>query len=51
MEQRTTSHPDPDVARLAALPTSVVGDELDPLGRRSQAMEHAVRPLVDRRRP
>ncbi|HEY7536879.1 MAG TPA: RraA family protein [Gaiellaceae bacterium] len=36
---------DPDVARLAALPVAVLGDVLDRLGRRSQAMEHAVRPL------
>jgi len=34
-----------EVDRLAALPVSVLGDVLDRLGRRSQTMEHAVRPL------
>jgi regulator of RNase E activity RraA len=40
-----TSLPDPDVARAKALPVSVLADVLDRLGRRSQAMEHSVRPL------
>ena len=42
-----TSSQDPDVARLAALPVSVVADVLDRLGRRSQAMEHGIRALQD----
>jgi regulator of RNase E activity RraA len=41
-----TSLPDPDVARLAALPVSVLADVLDRLGRRSQTMTHDVRPLA-----
>jgi 4-hydroxy-4-methyl-2-oxoglutarate aldolase len=41
----TDSQRDPEVARLAALPVSVVADVLDRLGRRSQAMEHGVRPI------
>jgi 4-hydroxy-4-methyl-2-oxoglutarate aldolase len=45
MSDLTPSQPDPDVARLSALPVSVVGDVLDRLGRRSQTMEHAVRPI------
>ena len=40
----TDSQRDPEVARLAALPVSVV-DVLDRLGRRSQAREHGVRPI------
>ena len=36
---------DPEVDRLAALPVSVLADVLDRLGRRAQAMAHAVRPL------
>jgi 4-hydroxy-4-methyl-2-oxoglutarate aldolase len=40
-----TRSQDPDVARLAALPVSVVADVLDRLGRRSQAMAHGIRPL------
>src|SRR4051812_14007082 len=36
---------DPELDRLAALPVSVLADVLDPLGRRSQAMAHAIRPL------
>jgi regulator of RNase E activity RraA len=46
MNDPTTSQPDPEVARLAALPVSVLADALDRLGRRSQAMDHAVRPLA-----
>jgi regulator of RNase E activity RraA len=42
-----SSPADPEVARLAALPTPVVADVLDRLGRRSQAMAHTVRPLPD----
>ena len=38
-------NPDPEVDRLAALPVSVLADVLDRLDRRSQTMEHAVRPL------
>jgi regulator of RNase E activity RraA len=45
MSDQTQSHPDPDVARLAALPVSVLADVLDRLGRRAQAMEHTVRPI------
>ena len=45
MSDLTPSQSDPDVARLAALPVSVVADVLDRLGRRSQAMEHTVRPI------
>ena len=41
-----TNHPDADIARLAALPVSVVADVLDRLGRRTQAMGHTVRPLA-----
>jgi regulator of RNase E activity RraA len=40
-----TRSQDPEVARLAALPVSVVADVLDRLGRRSQAMDHGIRPL------
>jgi regulator of RNase E activity RraA len=36
---------DAEVDRLAALPVSALADVLDRLGRRSQTMEHAVRPL------
>ncbi len=46
MSHLTPSQSDPDVDRLAALPVSVVADVLDRLGRRSQAMEHPVRPIV-----
>jgi 4-hydroxy-4-methyl-2-oxoglutarate aldolase len=46
MSRTTPSRPDPEIARLAALPVSVVADVLDRLGRRSQAMEHAIRPLA-----
>jgi regulator of RNase E activity RraA len=42
-----TRSQDPEVARLAALPVSVVADVLDRLGRRSQAMEQGIRPLQD----
>lgn len=38
-------NPDPEVDRLAALPVSALADVLDRLDRRSQTMEHAVRPL------
>jgi len=41
----THSEPDAEVARLAALPVSVLADALDRLGCRSQAMEHRIRPL------
>lgn len=41
----THSHPDPDVARLAALPVAVLADVVDRLGHRSQAMDHTVRPI------
>ena len=41
----TDSQPDREVARLAALPVSVVADVLDRLGHRSQAMEHGIRPI------
>ena len=41
----TTGQADSRVDRLAALPVSVLADVLDRLGRRSCAMEHAVRPL------
>ena len=41
----TDSQPDPEVARLAALPVSAVTDVLDRLGHRSQAMEHVIRPI------
>ena len=41
----TSSAADSEVARLAALPVSALADVLDRLGRRSQAMEHGVRPL------
>jgi regulator of RNase E activity RraA len=40
-----TSLPDTDVARVAALPVSVLADVLDRLGRRTQAMTHGIRPL------
>ncbi len=40
-----SEHPDPHVARLAALPVSVVADVLDRLGHQAQTMEHTVRPL------
>jgi 4-hydroxy-4-methyl-2-oxoglutarate aldolase len=43
----TPTHPDPEVERLAALPVSVLGDALDRLGYRSQAMAHVVRSLAD----
>src|SRR5215210_702834 len=42
----TPSHPDPDVARLAALPVSVVADVLDRLDPRMQARVHTIRPLA-----
>ena len=43
--RRGAHPPDPEVDRLAALPVSALADVLDRLGRRSQTMEHAVRPL------
>jgi regulator of RNase E activity RraA len=46
MSRTTPSQPDSEIARLAELPVSVLADVLDRLGRRSQAMEHAVRPLA-----
>lgn len=45
MDDVTRSQQDPDVARLAALPVSVLADVVDRLGHRSQAMDHAVRPI------
>jgi len=46
MSEATRSQEDSEVDRLAALPVSVVADVLDRLGRRSQAMEHVIRPLA-----
>jgi 4-hydroxy-4-methyl-2-oxoglutarate aldolase len=48
MDAVTRTQPDPDVARLAALPVSVVADVLDRLGRRSQAMDPVIRPIEPR---
>ena len=45
MEDVTRPPYDPDVARLAALPVSVLADVVDRLGHRSQAMDHLVRPI------
>ena len=45
MDDVTRNQADPEVDRLAALPVSALADVLDRLGHRSQAMEHAVRPL------
>ncbi len=41
----TDSEPDTEVARLAALPVSALADALDRLGRRSQVLEHRIRPV------
>ena len=41
----TRTDPDSEVARLASLPVSVIADVLDRLGRRSQAMDHTIRPI------
>jgi 4-hydroxy-4-methyl-2-oxoglutarate aldolase len=40
-----TARPDPDLSRLEALPVAVLVDVLDRLGRRSQALDHRIRPL------
>ena len=45
MDHLTHFPHDPEVTRLAALPTAVLGDVIDRLGHRSQAMDHTVRPL------
>ena len=45
MDHLTHFPQDPEVTRLAALPTAVLGDVIDRLGHRSQAMDHTVRPL------
>ena len=45
MDDVTRSQQDHDVARLAALPVSVLSDAVDRLDHRSQAMNHGVRPI------
>jgi 4-hydroxy-4-methyl-2-oxoglutarate aldolase len=41
----TPAHSDPDLARLAVLPVSVLADVLDRLGHREQALDHRIRPI------
>ena len=45
MDDPTHSPQDPEVARLASLPTAVLGDVVDRLGHRSQAMDYPICPL------